>query len=157
MSPVILRTSTRLLMPLLLLFSLFLLLRGHNAPGGGFVGGLVTAAAFALYALAFDVDQARQTLYYSPRSFIGTGMILALASGLIAAAAGEPFMTGLWLEQSVPVLGKLGTPLLFDIGVFLVVVGVVLVIVFNLADEEETDPVKEPLRENQTGQVTGRG
>ena len=62
----IFRTAARLLMPLLLLFSVFLLLRGHNEPGGGFVGGLVAAAAFALYAIAFGTRRARQALVVSP-------------------------------------------------------------------------------------------
>ena len=127
----IFRTATRLLMPLLLLFSLFLLLRGHNEPGGGFVGGLVAAAAFALYAIAFGVDRARQALLVKPLTLLGGGLLIALASGVPAALRGQPFMTAQW----VPEPAALGTPALFDFGVFLVVAGVVLMMVFSLVEE----------------------
>lgn len=131
----ILSTAALYLLPLLLLFSIFLLLRGHNEPGGGFVGGLVAAAAFSLYSIAFDVDRTRRLLRVNPRTLAGTGLLLALASGAIAWFDGKPFMTALWGEQTLPVLGKLGTPLLFDIGVYLVVLGITLKIVFVLSEE----------------------
>jgi multicomponent Na+:H+ antiporter subunit B len=131
----ILSTAARYLFPLLLLFSLFLLLRGHNEPGGGFVGGLVAAAAFSLYAIAEGVATARRVLGVDSRALIGVGLLVAAVSGLIPLAAGQPFMTGMWSDYTVPLLGKVGTPLLFDIGVYLVVVGVTLTIVFSLAEE----------------------
>ncbi len=127
----IFRTATRLLMPLLLLFAVFLLLRGHNAPGGGFVGGLVAAAAFALYGIAFGVQRARQALLVNPLTLLGAGLLVALVSGLPAALRGQPYLTALW--PSGPV--ALGTPALFDVGVFLVVAGVVLMMVFSLTEE----------------------
>ena len=83
-------------MPLLLLFSVFLLLRGHNEPGGGFVGGLVAAAAFALYAIAFGVKRARQALLVKPMTLLGAGLLIALFSGLPAVLRGQPFLTALW-------------------------------------------------------------
>ena len=135
MTSMILSTATSYLLPLLLLFSVFLLLRGHNDPGGGFVGGLVVAAAFSLYAIAHDVARARRALGVDPRTLIGIGLLVALVSGVITLAAGQPFMTGLWSEYSLPLLGKLGTPLLFDTGVYLVVTGVTLTIIFAMAEE----------------------
>ncbi len=135
MGSLILRTATRYLLPLLLLFSVFLLIRGHNEPGGGFVGGLVAAAAFALYAIAYGVATARQALPLAPGRLIGLGLLLAVGSGMFALAAGQPFLTGLWHPQPVPVLGKVGTPLLFDLGVYLAVVGVVLLIIFSLMED----------------------
>jgi multicomponent Na+:H+ antiporter subunit A len=127
----IFRTAARLLMPLLLLFSVLLLLRGHNEPGGGFVGGLVAAAAFALYAIAFGVKRARQALLVRPMTLLGAGLLLALFSGLPAVLRGRPFLTALWVPGSL----FLGTPVLFDVGVFLVVAGVVLMMIFSLAEE----------------------
>ena len=127
----IFRTATRLLMPLLLLFSVFLLLRGHNEPGGGFVGGLVAAAAFALYGIAFGVQRARQALLVRPLTLLGAGLLIALASGLPAVFRGRPFLTAWWASGPVAV----GTPALFDVGVFLVVAGVVLMMIFTLAEE----------------------
>jgi multicomponent Na+:H+ antiporter subunit B len=127
----IFRTAARLLMPLLLLFAVFLLLRGHDEPGGGFVGGLVAAAAFALYGIAFGVQRARRALLVNPLTLLGAGLLIALASGVPAALRGQPYLTALW--PSGPV--ALGTPALFDVGVFLVVAGVVLMMIFTLAEE----------------------
>jgi multicomponent Na+:H+ antiporter subunit B len=131
----ILSTATRYLLPLLLLFSIFLLIRGHNEPGGGFVGGLVAAAAFALYSIAFDVPRTRQMLRLDPHILIAIGLFIAVLSGVFALMSGMPFMTAIWANQILPILGKLGTPVLFDIGVYLVVLGVVLKIIFALAEE----------------------
>ncbi len=134
MHSMILSTATRYLLPLLLMFSIFLLLRGHNEPGGGFVGGLVAGAALALYALALGLRSARRVLGLDPRSLIYFGLLTAALSGLPALFRGLEFMTGLWSEQALPVIGKLGTPLLFDAGVYLVVIGVTLTIIFALME-----------------------
>jgi multicomponent Na+:H+ antiporter subunit B len=134
MHSLILRTASRYLLPLLLLFSVFLLLRGHNEMGGGFVGGLVAATAFSLYAMGYGVQLARQALRINPRILIGAGLLVALASGILPLFAGWPFMTGLWQHPDSPV-GHVGTPLLFDAGVYLLVLGVTLTIIFNLAEE----------------------
>lgn len=136
MTSLIFSTATRYMLPLLLLFSIFLLLRGHNEPGGGFVGGLVAAAAFALYAFAFNVENARQALRVDPRVLIGVGLLIAVGSGTVSLFGSLPFMTGQWSEQPIPILGKLGTPVLFDVGVYLVVVGVTLTIIFALAESD---------------------
>jgi multisubunit Na+/H+ antiporter MnhB subunit len=135
MTSTILQTATRMLMPLLLLFAVFLLLRGHNQPGGGFVGGLVVASSFVLYSIAFGVEASRRALLVRPATLLGAGLLVALTSGLPAVVTGQPFMTAQWTELTV---GRsavaLGTPLLFDVGVFLAVIGVVLTIVFTLAE-----------------------
>jgi len=135
MPSLILSTATRYLMPLLLLFSVYLLFRGHNEPGGGFVGGLTAAAAFALFAIAEGVAPARRVLYLHPRILLGIGLLLAASAGLVSLFAGLPYATGMWSALELTAVGKLGTPLLFDVGVYLVVVGMVLVIVFELAEQ----------------------
>lgn len=134
---IILVTSARLLIPLLLLFSVFLLLRGHYEPGGGFVGGLVAASAFALAGYAEGPHSLRRLLRVSPTTPIGTGLLIAITSGLLAFAGGDPFLTGRWAGLEVPVLGKPGTPLLFDVGVYLVVLGTVLTVVLALLESDE--------------------
>ena len=116
-------------------FSLFMLLRGHNEPGGGFIGGLLAATAFALYALAFDAGQARRLLRVPPRLLIGLGLLLALASGCLAWTAGQPFMFGIWLPFTLPAELKLGSVLLFDVGVYLVVLGAALLVLLTLSEE----------------------
>ena len=137
MTSLILRTATRFLITLLLLFSIFLLVRGHNEPGGGFVAGLVSGAAFVLYAIAFDVDAARRALRVDPHVPIAIGLGVALLAGLVGLFSGDPFMTGQWSTLDLPVLGDvdLGSPFLFDVGVYLVVIGATLTIVFSLAEE----------------------
>lgn len=135
MTSIILSVASRFLLPLLLLFSVFVLFRGHNEPGGGFIGGLVAAAAFALYAIAFGVEHAKKSLRVDPRYLIAVGLFFAIGSGIFPLLFGLPFMTGLWSNIQLPVMGKLGTPLLFDVGVYLVVVGITLLIVFTLAED----------------------
>jgi multicomponent Na+:H+ antiporter subunit B len=131
----ILATGARYMLPIMLLFSVFLLLRGHYEPGGGFVGGLAAGAAFVLFAVAFGVQRAREILQIDPRMLIGIGLLVALGSGFIGMLFGYQFMAGIWFMYEIPAIGKVGSPLLFDIGVYLVVVGVVLEIIFVLAEE----------------------
>ncbi|MCS6772234.1 MAG: Na+/H+ antiporter subunit B [Kiritimatiellae bacterium] len=138
MSSLILRTATRYLVPLLLLFSIYLLLAGHNYPGGGFVGGLAAAAGLSLYALAFDVASAKRMLKISPTGLAGLGLLVSSASGLPALTESRPYLTGLWTVLHAPGFEplKVGTPILFDLGVYLVVLGVTMSIIFALAEEE---------------------
>lgn len=137
MTSLILRTTTRFVLPLLLLFSAFLLVRGHHEPGGGFGGGLVAAAAFVLYRLAFGVEEVKRVLPLDARALIGAGLLVAIAGGSAALLTGRPLMTGLWWQVRVPGFGDLdlGTPLLFDVGVYLTVLGVTLSIILPLAEE----------------------
>ena len=135
MSSLILSATSRFLLPILLLFSVFMLLRGHQLPGGGFVGGLVAAAAFVLYAIGHDVAAARRRLRASTISLLGVGLLLALGSGLFSLSTGRAFMAGVWMQQKLPFLGKLGTPLVFDTGVYLVVLGATLTVLFTLAED----------------------
>lgn len=133
----ILRTASRYLLPLILLFAVFIFLRGHSAPGGGFVGGLMASAAFALYAIAFGVEETRRLLIVQPQMLIGSGLLLAVSSALIAPLfLQRPFMTAVWGQREFPAVGLLNTPLMFDAGVTLTVLGVVLLIIFTLMDEK---------------------
>lgn len=136
MNSIVLRTASRLLVGLLLLFSIFLLLRGHNEPGGGFIGGLVAAAAFVLYGIADNEISVRQAVRFDTRSYIAAGLLLAGASALFPMLLGLPPLTGVWgtFELfSAPL--ELGTPLFFDIGVYIAVIGVALTIVLAMAEE----------------------
>jgi multicomponent Na+:H+ antiporter subunit B len=135
----ILRTAGQLLLPLLMLLSVYLLLRGHNEPGGGFIAGLVASAAIALHLFAVDIRSARRVLRMDPRTLLGLGLLVALGSGLIAPLLGMgQIFQALWLDIDLPVVGDthLGTPLLFDLGVYFVVIGSVLTVVLTLAEIE---------------------
>lgn len=137
MKSIILTTTTRLLTPMILLFSAFLLLRGHQLPGGGFIGGLIAASAFGLYLLAFDARQTRGLLRIDPRNLVSLGLIVALGSGLMGMAKGAPFFTARWGSFQVANLGRidLGSPLFFDFGVYLVVLGSALTMLITLMEE----------------------
>lgn len=135
MRSTILQTASNYLLPILLLFSIFLLLRGHYYPGGGFVGGLVASIAFVLHSFAYGTDNTLKILRYKPLSLIPTGLIIATLSMFLPVLFGYPVMTGLWIEQPVPVIGMIGTALFFDLGVYLVVIGVVLTILFTISLE----------------------
>jgi multicomponent Na+:H+ antiporter subunit B len=91
----------------------------------------VAAAAFAMYGLAYGIGRARQALVVTPLTLIGAGLMIALASGVPAVLRGQPFLTAQWALGALTV----GTPMVFDIGVFLVVWGVVLMMIFSLAEE----------------------
>ncbi len=132
---ILLSIAARYLMPLMLVFSVFLLIRGHNEVGGGFVGGLVATSALMLYAIALSPAALRKLLPVEPRLLVSIGLLSALLSGVIPMLAGKPFMTGLWMKSPIPVIGKIGTPILFDTGVYLVVIGVVVWILLTLAEE----------------------
>ena len=131
MNSLILRTGARFLVGLMLIFSLYVLLRGHNTPGGGFIGGLIAAAGFVLYAFAAGVPAARRALRIDPRMFGVIGMAMAIGAGLGAALPGlEPF-TGLWTEA----FGyAISTVMLFDIGVYFAVFGAMLTLVFAMEE-----------------------
>lgn len=137
MYSLIIATATRLLVGVMLAVSIFLLLRGHNEPGGGFIGGLVAATAFGLFAMAHGTEAAKAALKVEPRFLAMVGLALAIAAGVWGLLAGEAFLTGMWplLETAADGSKKglpVGSVLLFDVGVFLVVVGSVLAIAFAL-------------------------
>jgi len=118
----ILKTSSRLVLPAAIVFSIYVLLRGHSEPGGGFIGGLIAAAGLAVHALPRGRDSLLRTLCVSPKILIGAGLVLALVSGVPALLFGTAYLTHQW---PFPSLG-LGTTLIFDVGVYLCVVGSVL-------------------------------
>lgn len=131
----ILSQASRILFPALFILSLLVLYRGHNLPGGGFIGGLLAAAAFILVGLGDSMERARAMLRVDPVILMALGMAVLVISAVPSLIIGQPFMTGLWLPAfSLPLLGTvhLGTPLIFDIGVFMVVVGFVLHTTFSL-------------------------
>ena len=137
---VILNTAARFLMPLQLLFSVFLLLRGHDEPGGGFIAGLVAAGAFTLYMFAFGVSATRDVLrMIDPRDLIGVGLLLGMISVVPAWFVGEAFMTAQW--WTIPIVDfKASTPLIFDIGVYLAVLGAVTGMVMSLMEVDKDEP-----------------
>ncbi|MER2534992.1 MAG: Na+/H+ antiporter subunit B [Rhizobiaceae bacterium] len=135
MGTLIFRTAAPFLTALMLLFSVFVLLRGHNEPGGGFIGGLIAASAFVIHGLAFGVPAVRRALHFHPMAVSGFGLALAALSGFLSLAFGVPFLTGLWTK--IPVLDvDVSTVMTFDIGVYLVVVGAITSVALGLEERE---------------------
>ena len=138
---IILSAATRLLVSLLLVFSVFMLLRGHNLPGGGFIGGLIGSTGFVLYAIAHGCDATRAALRYEPQNIAMIGLGIASASGVYAVFFNDAFFTGQWWfagadpsdpdDKGLPI----SSVLFFDIGVYLVVFGSILTLVLALEEE----------------------
>jgi multicomponent Na+:H+ antiporter subunit B len=180
MKTIILGTAIRVLIPVFQIFSLYILFRGHNHPGGGFIGGLVGSIAFIFYIMAYGPKQAVHTFfdfrlfhnqklphqsrarYYfhlvrlntwrrkkaeselplqhkifrlEPMYLMATGLFMATTSGIFGFFINSPYMTALWTDFYLPILGRPGTPILFDIGVYMLVIGIVLKITFVMSEE----------------------
>jgi multisubunit Na+/H+ antiporter MnhB subunit len=131
MTSVILKTATRLVGALVLVLSVYLLWRGHHAPGGGFIAALVAATGFALVALSEGPGVVRRGLRIRPQYLIGAGLVLSMGAGLIGMMRQQPFLTGVWWPSTSAVAG---TPLFFDTGVFLVVLGAILTVLLALEE-----------------------
>jgi multicomponent Na+:H+ antiporter subunit B len=139
---IILRSVSRLMLPLLLLLSLFMLVRGHNLPGGGFIGGLLASASIILQIVAFGPDKARTIIPIRYLNLAAIGVVFAAAWGLLGLLTGQPYMAPFWLKDPIPGIGKIGTPFLFDIGVYLTVIGVTTQLALVLAEEPELYPME---------------
>ena len=131
MTSVILKTATRLVSALVLVLSVYLLWRGHHAPGGGFIAALVAATGFALVVLSEGPRVLRRGLRIRPQYLIGAGMGLSMGAGLAGMMRQQPYLTGIWWPSANAVVG---TPLLFDLGVFLVVLGAILTVLLALEE-----------------------
>lgn len=116
---IIFRSTAHIVAPLMMLFSIYLLLRGHNAPGGGFIGALIAVSGLALLIFAESPQFVRQRIYFQPFNIAIGGVLLGVLAGITAMIVGMPFLTALWWNGDTPV----GSPLLFDLGVYLAIVG----------------------------------
>ncbi|WP_404425418.1 MnhB domain-containing protein [Nibricoccus sp. IMCC34717] len=135
----ILAQTARLLFWPLLALSLLVYYRGHHLPGGGFIGGLLAAAAFVLVGLGEGPAVARRRLRFDTRTFIAGGLACAGVAAVLGVFVRGTFFAGLWLEPfAVPLVGEvhLGSPMLFDLGVYLTVVGFTVETVLSWLEED---------------------
>jgi multicomponent Na+:H+ antiporter subunit B len=133
MRSLILSTAARVLVPVILAVSVFIFWRGHNEPGGGFIGGLIAATAFALLEKAEGVEAARRALRVNPTALAAFGLGCALVAGIWGGLAEAAFLKGMWPfyeDYGLP----FGSIFLFDLGVYLVVLGAVCAILFTLEE-----------------------
>ena len=140
--PTIMATLTQILLPLALLVAAFILLRGHNQPGGGFIAGLITAVALIVQYLANGTHWTRQRMPSDSHPLIAWGLAIAAGTGLASWWFGAPFLTSTYGYLHWPVVGdfELASAMAFDLGVFLVVVGATLMILLNLGGLHHTPP-----------------
>jgi multicomponent Na+:H+ antiporter subunit B len=139
----ILKTTTTIIAFIILSFSIYLFFAGHNAPGGGFIGGLMTAAAIVLLYIAFGMRTMRSVLIWNPTAFIGIGLLIAITTGIGSFFFGVPFLSQTFGHFHFPIFGdvELATAMLFDLGVYLTVIGVTMTIILTIAeDQEESEP-----------------
>ncbi len=151
MHPTIMAALTRLLLPLALLVSAFIFLRGHNLPGGGFIAGLITAIALIMQYLANGVEWTHNRMTSNLHPIIGSGLLIALATGLVSMTLGYPFLTSAFTHLHWPVVGdfEVASAIAFDLGVYLVVVAATLVILVHLglmhhASHPDITPAQAP-------------
>ncbi|MBT9568165.1 MAG: monovalent cation/H+ antiporter subunit A, partial [Thiobacillus sp.] len=142
MHPAIMATLTQLLLPLALLVAVFILLRGHNQPGGGFIAGLITAVALIVQFLANGTHWTHQRIPSDNHPLIVWGLGIATLTGLGSWFFGAPFLTSTYGHLNWPIVGEfeLASAMAFDLGVFLVVVGATLIILLNLGSLHRTPP-----------------
>jgi multicomponent Na+:H+ antiporter subunit A len=137
----VLDEADRWLFRVLLLVSVYVMVRGHNAPGGGFAGGLIAGAAFVLRYLAGGVLRVRRSSIVNPTRLIGFGLVLSALVVVTPIMLGEPALSSDIMKFSLPLIGELKvvSSSLFDVGVYFLVIGVVLTVLLHLG----SDPLKE--------------
>jgi len=140
MNNLILKTTTSLIVFILLGFAIYLFFAGHNSPGGGFVGGLVTSGAILLLYMAYGREMVDKLMPINFMALIPTGIIIALLCGAGAFTFDEPFLTHTFGHVTIPILGKveLATATIFDLGVYLTVLGTTLSIILNIAGDQKS-------------------
>jgi multicomponent Na+:H+ antiporter subunit A len=135
----LMETTARGLFHITLLISVWVTLRGHNSIGGGFAGGLIAATAFVMAYLARGAEPLRRRVRVAPTTLIGIGLAIATATGIAPIVAGSQFLSSDITKVTLPVIGevKFVTSVIFDLGVYLLVVGSVLLVVIELGTDEE--------------------
>lgn len=134
-----LQTAMRYITIIVFTFSFYLFFAGHNSPGGGFVGGLMTASAFLILVLAFDKKELKKIFSFDFTILIGIGLLFGVGTGISSMLFDYPFLTQFFEYIQIPLFGEveLTTALAFDLGVYLVVVGAAMSIILVIAGEDE--------------------
>jgi len=137
-TPVQLHVISRIVAFIILAFSVFLFFAGHNNPGGGFIGGLMTASGLILLYLSFDLKTIKKVIPFDYAKVIASGLLLAIITGFIGIIFGFPYLKQFFGYFQVPILGEieLTTALPFDLGIYLVVVGFTLLVILTIAEDD---------------------
>ncbi|EMR05149.1 Multiple resistance and pH homeostasis protein B [Bhargavaea cecembensis DSE10] len=137
-SDVIIQTTTKVVFFIIFLFAIHIFFAGHYTPGGGFVGGLLTASAIVLLLLAFDIRTVRKALPFNYTVIIAIGLLLALGTAAASILFNVPFFTHAYDYFNLPLFGEtsLHSAMLFDLGVYLVVVGATMNIILSIGSDD---------------------
>lgn len=119
-------------------FSIYVLFAGHNNPGGGFIGGLITASALILLYIAFDLQSVRDIIPVDFKKLAATGVLIALLTGVASLVLNIPFLSQAFTYVDLPFLGKteLATAMIFDLGVYLAVLGTTMTIITSISEDD---------------------
>ena len=133
--PPIMQIIMRALLPMMLLVAVYIFLRGHNLPGGGFIAGLVASVALIVQYLSNGLSWARERLTVDKHFLVGSGILIAGLTGVVSMIIGFPFLTSVFATLNLPIVGEfeIASAVAFDLGVFLVVVGATVMILVELS------------------------
>ena len=128
----------RLIAIVVVTFSIYLFFSGHNEPGGGFIGGLMTAIAILVLYLIFGKEQIKKALPLNYTYMMGVGLLLGAFTGIISWIFGYPYLTQFFDYFQIPGFGEveLTTALIFDLGVYLLVVGCAMTLILTIVEDD---------------------
>lgn len=134
---VILQTVTRVAVFIIFTFSIYLFMSGHHQPGGGFIGGLSTAAAIVLLYLSFGIEKVRENIRVDFKKLAAIGVFIAVGTGLASIIYGQPFLTQTFGHVNLPIFGdtELASAMVFDTGVALAVIGTAVNIILSISED----------------------
>jgi multicomponent Na+:H+ antiporter subunit B len=135
MRTIILQVTTRILIPVFFMYSLYLLFRGHDSPGGGFIAALVVSIGLVFHMIAFGVSSTQRIYRIDTMKFIAIGLLLSFIAATLSMLIGKGFFQAIWTNVKIIGLGTISSVMLFDIGVYLTVVGAILKIAFAIFKE----------------------
>lgn len=136
MKTIILQTAIKVLLPIFFVYSLYLLFRGHDSPGGGFIGALVISIALIFHMIAFGVTVTMEKYRVNTMWLTAIGLLCVLLGGAIPLLFGDGFFHAMWSKVKIPMVGTLSSVLLFDIGVYIGVVGSIMKISLTILEED---------------------
>ena len=136
---VFLQTATKILVFIIMTFSIYILFAGHHNPGGGFIGGLITASALVLLYIAFDLQSVRDIIPFNFNKLAAAGVIIAVLTGTASLLFNVPFLSQTFTYVYLPLLGKteLASAVIFDLGVYMTVLGTTMTIITSISEDEK--------------------
>lgn len=135
---VYLQTATKILVFIIMTFSIYVLFAGHHNPGGGFIGGLITASALVLLYIAFDLQSVRDIIPVDFKKLAAAGVLVAVLTGVVSLFLDVPFLSQTFKYVDLPFLGEteLASAMIFDLGVYMAVIGTTMTIITSISEDD---------------------